>query len=145
LKVEVITKLKSEVLALLFGMLIILIAFGDNGVYPLVGNLDQVFGHSVWRFMDVLYPLASILIFLLYGKVRGGLRIHVLTVLLFLIFLMSLAMMIIDDIFTVLDHSIRLPDNYWGIASWVYPLVSASSFLAFGWMCARLTGRANYS
>lgn len=145
LKLQVKTNLKSETLALVFGMLIILITFGDNRVYPLVGNLDQIFGHSFWRFMDVLYPLASILIFLLYGKVRGGLRIHTLTVLLFLIFLMSLAMIIIDDIFKVLGYSVELPDNYWGIASWVYPLVSASSFLAFGLICARLKGRANYS
>jgi len=145
LKVQVKTNLKSEVLALVFGMLIILITFGDNRVNPLVGNLDNIFGPSFWRFMDVLYPLASILVFLLYGKVRGGLRIHALTVTLFVIFLMSLAMIIIDDIFTVVGHSIRLPDNYWGIVSWVYPFVSAVSFLAFGWICARLRCRANNS
>ena len=137
--------LKSEVLALVFGMLIILITFGDDRVYHWVGNLDQIFGHCFWRFMDVLYPLASILIFLLYGKVRGGLRIHALTILVFIIFLMALAMIIIDDIFIVLGHSIKLPDNYWGIASWVYPFVAASSFLAFGRICARLKGRANHS
>lgn len=142
---EVKTNLKSELLALVFGMLIILITFGDNRVYPLVGNLDNIFGPSFWRFMDVLYPLASIIVFLLYGKVRGGLRIHALTVLVFLIFLMSLVMIIIDDIFTGLGRSIGLPVNYWGIASWVYPFVSASSFLAFGWVCARLKGRANYT
>jgi hypothetical protein len=87
--------------------------------------------------MDVLYPLASIMIFLLYGKVRGALRIRVSTVLVFLIFLMSLAMIIIDDIFWVLGHSPILPDLYEGIAQWVYPFVAASSFLAFGWISAR--------
>ena len=140
LQAEVKTNLKSEVLALVFGMLIILITFGDNKVNPLVGNLDNIFGPSFWRFMDVLYPLASIIIFLLYGKVKGGLRIHVLTILVFLIFLMSLAMIIIDDIFVVLRYSIKLPDMYWGIAQWVYPFVAASSFLAFGWISARLNG-----
>lgn len=132
------TNLKTEVLALIFGMLIILITFGDNRVYDLVGNLDNIFGPSFWRFMDVLYPLASIIVFLLYGRAKGGFRIHVLTILAFLIFLMALSMMIIDDIFVVLRNSIELPNIYWGIASWVYPFVSASSFLAFGWMCARL-------
>jgi drug/metabolite transporter (DMT)-like permease len=143
LKVEVKTKLKSEVLALVFGMLIILVTFGDSRVYPLVGNLDNIFGPSLWRFMDVLYPLASIMIFLLHGRVKGSLRIHTLTVLIFLVFLMALSMIIIDDIFIVMHHSIELPDNYWVIASWVYPFVSASSFLAFGWLCARLKGRSN--
>ena len=139
------TNLKSEVLALAFGMLIILITFGDSRVNPLVGNLDNIFGPSFWHFMDVLYPLASIIVFLLYGKVRGGLRIHVLTILVFLMFLMSLATIIIDDIFVALRISIKWPDMYWGIAQWVFPFVAASSFLAFGWICARLKGRANDS
>jgi hypothetical protein len=145
LEVEVKLNLKDDVLAILFGMLIILITFGDNRVHPWVGNLDQIFGQSFWRFMDVLYPLASVTIFLLYGKAKGGLRIHVLTVLIFFVFLMVLSMMIIDDMFVVLHHSIKLPDNYWGIASWIYPLVSITVFLAFGWICARLKGGLNTS
>lgn len=136
---------KSEVLAIVFGILTILITFGDNRVYPLVGNLDNIFGPSFWRFMDVLYPLAAVIIFLLYGRVKGSLRIHALTVLIFLVFLMVLSMIIIDDIFIVLHHSIKLPDNYWGVASWVYPFVSVGLFLAFGWMCARLKGGPNNS
>jgi hypothetical protein len=139
-RAKVNSNLKSGVLVLVFGMLIILITFGDNRVNPLVGNLDAIFGHYFWRFMDVLYPFASITVFLLYGVVKGGLRVHVLTVSLFLIFLMALSMVIIDDIFIVLDYSIQLPKSYWGIASWVYPFVAASSFLAFGWICARLKG-----
>ena len=138
------TNLKSEVLALVFGMLIILITFGDSRVNPWVGNLDNIFGLSFWHFMDVLYPLASIIVFLLYGKVRGGLRIHALTILVFLIFLMSLAMIIIDDIFAVLGYSTGWPYMYWGIAQWVYPFVAASSFLAFGWISARLEGGYRY-
>jgi len=134
------TSLKSEALALVFGMLIILITFGDNRVNLLVGNLDNIFGPSFWRFLDVLCPLASIIVFLLYGKVRGGLRIHVLPILLFLIFVMSLAMIIIDDIFVVLHISIKWPDIYWSIAQWVYPFLAASSFLASGWISARLNG-----
>lgn len=142
---KVKTNLKSEILVLAFGMLIILITFGDSWVRPSVGNLDYIFGRSLWHFMDVLYPVASVIIFLLYGRVKGGLRIHLLTILVFLIFLMALFMIIIDDIFEALGDSIKLPHNYWGIASWVYPFVSASSFLAFGWVCARLRGRASYS
>lgn len=130
--------LKTEVLALIFGVLIILITFGDNRVYDFVGNLDIIFGLSFWRSMDVLYPLASIIVFLLYGVAKGGLRIHMLTILLFFIFVMALLIMVIDDIFVVLAPSIELPHIYWVVASWVYPFVSASTFLAFGWMCARL-------
>jgi hypothetical protein len=135
------SNLKSDVLAVVFGMLIILITFGDSRVYPTVGNLDIIFGTRFWLFMDVLYPFASIIVFLLYGIVKGGLRVHALTISLFLVFLMALSMMIIDDIFIVLHHSIQLPKNYWGIASWVYPLVAVVSFLAFGWVCVRLRGR----
>ena len=141
LQSEVKTNLKSEVLAVVFGMLIILTTFGDNGVpNPSVGNLDSIFGlsPSFWHsFMDVLYPLASIIIFLLYGKVRGVLRIRVSTILVFLIFLMSLAMIIIDDILGVLGYSPILPDLYEGIAQWVYLSVAIGSFLAFGWISAR--------
>ena len=132
------TNLKSEVLALVFGMLIILITFGDARVNPLVGNLDNIFGRFFWPSTDVLFPLALIIVFLLYGKVRGGLRIHVLTIAVFLIFLMSLAVIIIDDIFEVLQISMKWPHMYWGIAQWVFPFVAASSFIALGWISARL-------
>ena len=126
---------------LFFGILIILITFGDSRVNPLVGNLDSILGPSFWRFMGVLCPLASVMVFLFYGKVRGDLRIHVSTILVFLTFLMSLAMMIIDDIFEVLGYSMKLPEMYWGIAQWVYPFVVASPFLASGWISARPKGR----
>ena len=144
-QVEVRANLADEVLALAFGVLIILITFGDNRVYPWVGNLDQVLGPCAGRLMDVLYPLASITIFLLHGKVRGSLRIHASTILVFLVFCASLAMVTIDDVLAGLGHSVTLPDNFWGIAQWFYPFVSGSSFLAFGWICARLKGRTNES
>ena len=138
LKVKVKENLKTEVLALIFGVLIILITFGDNRVYDFVGNLDIIFGLSFWRAMDVLYPLASIVVFLLYGAAKGGIRIHMLTILAFIIFLMALFMMIIDDIFIAVGISIELPHIYWVVVSGVYPFVSAVLFLAFGWLCARL-------
>ena len=59
---------KSESLALVFGMLIILIIFGDAAQVSWVGNLDTIFGLTYWHLMDVIYHLASIMVFLLYGK-----------------------------------------------------------------------------
>ena len=63
--------LKSEVLALFFGMLLILITFGDAYLKPFIGNLDTIFGLQFWKAIDTIYPLASIAVFLLYGWIKG--------------------------------------------------------------------------
>ena len=59
---------KSDFLAMLFGMVMILIIFGDSLPVPNAGNLDTIFGKTWWPTMDVIYPLASIVIFLFYGN-----------------------------------------------------------------------------
>lgn len=59
--------LKSEVLALTFGVLLILITFGDSHLVYFVGNLDTIFGLAFWEPLDVLYKFASIVVY-------GGLR-----------------------------------------------------------------------
>ena len=90
--------LKSEILALSFGMLIILLTFGDSHLVAHVGNLDTIFGLAFWKPLDVLFVLASILVFLLYGKVKGGLRFNVVTKLVFLSYLFALLLISLDGI-----------------------------------------------
>lgn len=125
---------KSEGLALLFGMLIVLIIFGDGMPIEGVGNLDTIFGQTFWPLMDVVYPLASITVFLLYGRSKGGLKIHPASILLFLAFLVGLLVIQFDDVFVLLNHPITLPWVYWTAARWFYFFVSTGSFLTFGWL-----------
>ena len=56
------------ILSLMFGILIILKDFSDSS--PLsksIGNLDQIFGTGMWYPLEVIYPIASIAVFLLFG------------------------------------------------------------------------------
>lgn len=128
---------KSEILALVFGMLLILVTFGDAAQVDWVGNLDTIFGLNYWRFMDVIYPLATIIVFLLYGAVKGGIQIRPAPVLLFLALAAALVMISIDDFFEVIDRPITLSPVYWAAARWIYLLVAAGSFLSFGWVCQK--------
>jgi hypothetical protein len=130
---------KSETLASIFGMLVILVTFGDRlpNLYY-VGNLDTIFGPTWWYLMDVIYPLASIAVFIFHGWINSGIRIHYASILLFLVFLVGLAMINIDDIFFVLNYTIKLPDTYWVIAHWLYPFIALISFFSFGWICRKL-------
>ena len=124
----------SNFLAMLFGMVMILIIFGD-GVAPNVGNLDTIFGQSAWPFMDVLYPIASIIIFLFYGKLRGSIKINAKTVWPFILFLLVAISIQLDDFFHVLNHPIILSNIYWTIVMWIYFFVASYAFLAFGGAC----------
>jgi hypothetical protein len=124
--------LKSEILALAFGMLLILLTFGDSHLVGYVGNLDTIFGLAFWKLSDVLYPFASIVVFLLYGKVKGGLRFNVVTVLVFLSYLFALALISLDDIILVLRLQTTLPKDYWIPVEWLYPIYSSIAFLIFG-------------
>ena len=90
--------LKSEIIALTFGILLILLTFGDAHLVGSVGNLDTIFGLAFWKPLDVVYSLASIVVFLLYGKVKGGLRFNVVTMLVLLSYLFALALISLDDI-----------------------------------------------
>src|SRR5208283_613421 len=97
-------KLKGEIYAFLFGMLIILINFGDSHTSPTIGNLDTIFGLQLWPLMDVFYPLATILIFLYYGKAKGKgeLKFNAKTATLFMVFFLGLFLVSIDDVSLVL-------------------------------------------
>ena len=57
--------LRSEITAFTFGVLLILVTFGDAHLSGTVGNLDTTFGLVLWKPLDALYVLASIAVFLL--------------------------------------------------------------------------------
>lgn len=124
--------LKSEITALAFGVLLILLTFGDNHLVDEVGNLDTIFGHAFWKPFDVLYVLASVAVFLLYGKVKGSLRFNMATMLTFLSYLFALALISLDDIAFVLNLQITLPKDYWIAVEWLYPIYSSIAFFIFG-------------
>jgi hypothetical protein len=124
--------LKSEIIALTFGILLILLTFGDAHLVGSVGNLDMIFGHAFWKPLDVLYLLVSIVVFLLYGKVKGGLRFNVVTMLVFLSYLFALALISLDDIALVLNLQITLSKDYWIAVEWFYPIYSSIAFIIFG-------------
>ena len=128
--------LKSEVLALSFGALLILVTFGDSHIYTNflgVGNLDTMFGVRLWPAMDIFYPLASIVIFLLYGWVKGnGIKINFATVFLFASFVAALLIMNIDDVGKVLKITLNYSTSNWTLIMWFYPIYSAIAFFLFG-------------
>jgi hypothetical protein len=130
--------LKSEVLTFFFGLLLVLVTFGDSRFHigtvgVSIGNLDSVLGQRLWPVLDVVYPLATIVVFLLYGwSKQGMLRISSRTVFLFLSFLAVLALIVIDDITNSFRLTIHLPQLYWSIVSLVYPIYSAFAFFLFG-------------
>ncbi len=131
--------LRTEVLAFLFGALVILVTFGDDylrveGGRITVGNLDTIFGFGFWQVLDVVYFGASIAVFLLYGWTKGGgrLRLNLVSVFLFASFLALLASISIDDFARVLHLSFNPPAVYWDVVSWVYPAGSFVAFFLFG-------------
>ena len=124
--------LKSEIIALAFGALLISLTFGDSHLVSYVGNLDTIFGLALWKPLDVMYPLASITVFLLYGKVKGGLKFNVVTMLVFLSYLFALALISLDDISLVLNLHLTLSKDYWIAIEWFYPIYSSIAFFIFG-------------
>ncbi len=127
-------KFKSEVLALLFGVLVIMLTFGDDHTSRTIGNLDTIFGHALWPVMDVIYPLATILIFLVYGQVKGNgsLKFNAKTVLPLIAFALALFLISVDDVSQVLNFGLTLPEAYWIAMMWLYPIVSFFAFFGFG-------------
>jgi hypothetical protein len=129
--------LKSEIIALAFGVLLILLAFGDAHLVSNVGNLDSIFETAFWKPLDVLYALISIVVFLLYGKAKGGLRLNAVTVLVFLSYLFAIALISLDDVGLVLSLQITMPKGYWIAVEWFYPVYSSIAFFVFGRTNAR--------
>jgi branched-subunit amino acid permease len=124
---------RSEILAFAFGMLLIFLTFGDDYLSINIGNLDTIFGLGLWPVLDVVWPIATIAIFLLYGREKGnGLKINSTTVLLFLSFLTVLMLIDADDIAFVLRIPFNEPKTYWIIVMLVYPVYSGVAFFLFG-------------
>jgi hypothetical protein len=124
---------RSEILAFAFGTLLIFLTFGDNYLSRNIGNLDTIFGHGLWPILDIVWPVATIAIFLLYGREKGNrLKINPTTVLLFLSFLTVLTLIDADDIAFVLRIPFNEPKTYWNVVMWVYPVYSFVAFFLFG-------------
>jgi hypothetical protein len=131
--------LKSDFLAVAFGILLILITFGDAHISGNIGNLDTIFGFYWWPKLDVFYPLATIAVFLLYGKTKGNLKINILSAVTFSLFLVASALVSIDDITAALGFSSLAryfsgdaSISYWNVVLWVYPVFAYFTFLIFG-------------
>jgi hypothetical protein len=129
--------LKSEIIALAFGVLLIFVTFGDAHLVGYVGNLDSIFGTAFWKPLDVLYALVSIVVFLLYGKVKGGLRFNAVTIVVFLSYLFALVLISLDDVGLVLNHPITMSRGYWIAVEWFYPIYSSIAFFIYGKANAR--------
>jgi len=115
-------------------MFIILLNFGDDHTGLTIGNLDTIFGLRFWPLMDIIYPLASILIFLAYGvaKGNGGLKFNAKMVMPLAIYLLALFLISIDDVSQVLNLGLTLPEVYWIAMMWLYPAISFLAFFSFG-------------
>ena len=125
--------LRSEILALAFGALLVFVTFGDSHIYWFVGNLDTIFGLAFWHALDTFYPLASIAVFLLYGWEKGkGLKFNAITILLFVSFVTVLVLVNIDDFVQVLNVTLVPSKAYWTVMMWVYPVYSGVAFFLFG-------------
>ena len=125
--------MKAEMLSFAFGALVIFVTFGDSHLTNWIGNLDTIFGLMFWQALDVVYPVATIVVFLLYGWVKGG-RLHItlVTVLVFASFLATLALINIDDLAAALHFTNVTSKVYWTIMLWVYPLYAFAAFFVFG-------------
>ena len=129
--------LKSEFLALIFGLLLVFITFGDQPLGTVsgttVGNLDTIFGLQLWPVMDVVYPLLAIVVFLLYGWVKSGeFRFKTSTFLLFASFLAMLFLINIDDVAQVFDVSFHLSRTILMVVSWAFLILGGLVFLVYG-------------
>lgn len=127
----------SELFSLFFGMLMMLIIFGDQMPIHWVGNLDTIFGTTIAPLMDMIYPLSSVIVFLGYGKSKGPIQLRFTCILLFFVFIASIALIQFDDVFVVFGHPIVLPDIYWTTARWLYFIIAPVTFFIFGNECEK--------
>ena len=111
-----------------------MLTFGDDHTGPTIGNLDTIFGLRLWPVMDVVYPLASILVFLAYGQAKrnGKTKFNPKAIVPLVVFGLSLLLICIDDISDVLNLGLRLPETYWIAVMWLYPVISFLTFFSYG-------------
>jgi hypothetical protein len=84
--------------------------------------------------MDVIYPIASVLIFIAYGQAKGNgtLKLNVETALPLSAYLLAIFLLSIDDVSLVLNLGLGFPDTYWILMMWLYPVISFFAFFSFG-------------
>jgi hypothetical protein len=84
--------------------------------------------------MDIIYPLASLLIFLAYGEAKGNgeLKFNTKTVMPLITFMFALFLISIDDVSQVLNLGLTFPSIYWITMMWLYPIISFLGFFSFG-------------
>ena len=85
--------------------------------------------------MDVIYPLATIIVFLAYGQAKGNgdLRFNLKTALPLVAFVVALFLISVDDVSEALNLGLTFPEAYWIAAMWLYPIISFLAFFSFGW------------
>ncbi len=84
--------------------------------------------------MDVIYPVASILLFLAYGQAKGDgtLKINSKTILPLAGYVLVLLLISVDDFSDVLNLGLKFPEAYWIAMMWLYPLISFVTFFSYG-------------
>ena len=131
--------------------------FSDS--FPLqgsVGNLDQIFGAGLWYPTEAFLLIASVLVFVFFGKSLFDLGMEdradgispralslaksLKTLALFLLYAVLLVLVDIDDILKVLgiQSSLRLSvlsPGYWLPIEVIYPVASIAVFILFGKAC----------
>jgi hypothetical protein len=134
---------QSEFFALVFGILMVLVLFGDKTQIAEVGNLDCIFGQALGHLMDVIYPIASMAIFILYGKSKGVIKFRDKSILWLLTFFAGQVIIQFDDIYSVVfNHTITLPNIWWTMARILYFVIAVVTFFAFGAACEKNGSKA---
>jgi hypothetical protein len=134
------------ILSLIFGLLLILMDFNDNSPLSLgIGNLDQILGPSMYHAVEVIYPLGSIAVFLLFGMVCRNIGRNEpkkmarrfsyqmpLAAIALVFYLLLLGLDDLDDFSKALNLQLILGANYLFAMEAIYPSGSFILFLLFG-------------
>jgi len=83
--------------------------FRDFHLASNVGNLDIIFGFTLWRVLDITYPVLSIVVFLMYDREKHDLKTNLHSAVIFAGFLVLLALICLDDSAIVLNVTIEPP------------------------------------
>jgi hypothetical protein len=132
---------RKEILAFVFGVLLILVTFSDDHIGRIagvpVGNLDTIFGVGLWPVLDVVYPLASVAVFVLHGWGKGvKFKVKSASTFVFASFVVLLGLLNADDFIIGLNHlglnlMVYPSQEYWVIISWLYPVYAIVAFFMF--------------
>ena len=84
--------------------------------------------------MDVIYPLASIIVFIAYAqtKLKANWRFDAKAIVPIAAYIIVLFLISVDDISDILNLGLRLPETYWILMMWLYPIISFLTFFSYG-------------